>query len=223
MSIKKHLAETLTLIAAAVLCALIANALARSERRLKLPGDYPNALQVPAAAAATPAPAVVTPVPSAVPIATPSTAAPTAVAATAARPAPTAAARPAPPKPDLSRFAPHKDKAYVELHGDDVAALFAGGALFVDARRSQAYREGHVPGARGMSPWEADVDEKVTQLVNEGRDMQQPVVVYCTGGDCEDSHMLSQKLWGVGFENVYVYKDGWPDWQKRGGRVERGQ
>ena len=49
----------------------------------------------------------------------------------------------------------------------------------------------------------------------EGRDQSQPVVVYCSGGDCEDSHTLAQKLYFVGFDNVLVYKDGFPDWQKR--------
>jgi len=47
-------------------------------------------------------------------------------------------------------------------------------------------------------------------------------VVYCSGGDCEDSHMLSEKLWGIGLNNVLVYKDGYPDWLKRGGAVTRG-
>jgi rhodanese-related sulfurtransferase len=49
-----------------------------------------------------------------------------------------------------------------------------------------------------------------------------PILVYCSGGDCEDSHMLAQKLWGVQFNNVYVYKDGFPDWQKRGGSIHTG-
>ena len=39
--------------------------------------------------------------------------------------------------------------------------------------------------------------------------------MYCSGGDCEDSHTLAQKLYFVGFDNVLVYKDGYPDWQKR--------
>ncbi len=34
--------------------------------------------------------------------------------------------------------------------------------------------------------------------------------------------MLAQKLWGIQFNNVYVYKDGFPDWQKRGGSVRTG-
>ena len=47
MNLKRHFGEALTLVAAAVLCARVANALARSERRLPLVGTYPNALKVP--------------------------------------------------------------------------------------------------------------------------------------------------------------------------------
>jgi len=34
--------------------------------------------------------------------------------------------------------------------------------------------------------------------------------------------MLAEKLWGVFFNNVYVYRDGFPDWQKRGGPIHKG-
>ena len=120
-------------------------------------------------------------------------------------------------------FPQHPDKPWVEISGDDVAALYArGGILFLDARRTSVYRDGHIAGARSMSVWEASVDDKVKALFSEGRDQSAPVVVYCSGGDCEDSHMLAQKLYFVGFDNVLVYKDGFPDWQKRGLAVSKG-
>ena len=50
-----------------------------------------------------------------------------------------------------------------------------------------------------------------------------PVVIYCSGGECEDSHMLAEKLYKVGFDNVLVYKDGYPDWVKRGLTVAKGE
>ena len=34
--------------------------------------------------------------------------------------------------------------------------------------------------------------------------------------------MLAEKLYFVGFDNVLVYKDGFPDWQKRGLPVTAG-
>jgi rhodanese-related sulfurtransferase len=144
----------------------------------------------------------------------------------ASTPAPPAASSSAPAAASapnlLARFPPHKDKPFVEISGEDAMLLAKSGALVIDARRPSVYEEGHVAGARSMAVWESDVDQKVTELVGEGRDTQQPVVLYCAGGECEDSHMLAQKLWGAGFENLLVYKDGFPDWQKRGGAVHRG-
>ncbi len=121
----------------------------------------------------------------------------------------------------LSRFPPHPDKPFVDISGDDAARLWAAGVPFLDARRTSAYEEGHVAGARPFSAWESDVDEKVVELLAE-RDGRQPLVVYCSGGDCEDSHLLAQKLWGAGFNDVLVYRDGYPDWLKRGGPVRSG-
>ena len=127
------------------------------------------------------------------------------------------------PAPDSGKtFPPHPDTPWVEISGDDVAALHARDALFLDARRTSVYRDGHIAGARPFSVWEADVDDKVKALFAEGRDQSAPVVIYCSGGDCEDSHMLGQKLYMAGFDNVLVYKDGYPDWVKRGLPVSKG-
>lgn len=120
-------------------------------------------------------------------------------------------------------FPPHPNTAWVEITGDDVAALHArGDVLILDARRTSVYRAGHIAGARSIAIWEADADDKVKALFAEGRDQSAPVVIYCSGGDCEDSHMLSEKLYKVGFDNVLVYKDGYPDWQKRSLPVVKG-
>ena len=92
----------------------------------------------------------------------------------------------------------------------------------LDARRTKDYEGGHIAGARSFAVWESDVDSRVTALVGEGRDGAIPVVLYCSGGDCEDSHMLAQKLFGAGFNNLLVYRDGWPDWVSRKGKSATG-
>src|SRR5204862_1136624 len=138
---------------------------------------------------------------------------------------PTPTPSPPPPAPDISRCTAHPDKPYVEIAYDDAAALHAKGVLFLDARRTSVFEEGHITGARSFSVWESDIDDKVNALFNERSDPREqnlPIVIYCSGGACEDSHMLAQKLWGIQFNNVYVYKDGFPDWQKRGGAVRTG-
>jgi rhodanese-related sulfurtransferase len=234
VNVKRHIGEALTLVAAAVLCALVANALARSERKLPLVGTYPDALNVPKKTADSSAP-MQNPSTASLPADSGATA-PSEVSSKVnggsekrPRPAPkSTGAAPEPMKAGeqkealLSRFPPHADKPFVEISGDDAAWLATRGVLVVDARRTSVYEEGHVGGARNISPWEGDADAKITALVNEGRDGALPVVVYCSGGDCEDSHMLAQRLYGGGFNNLLVYRDGWPDWVKRGGKSATG-
>ncbi|MEP7133035.1 MAG: rhodanese-like domain-containing protein [Acidobacteriota bacterium] len=110
---------------------------------------------------------------------------------------------------------------WTEISGEEAVRLFEAKAIFFDARRTAAYREGHVRGARSLPVWE-DIDEKLKSLVAEGRDPSAPVVVYCSGGDCEDSHLLGQKLYLAGFDTVRVYRDGFPDWESRRLPVSRG-
>ena len=235
MNVRRHLLEAATLISAAVLCALVANGLASRERRLALVGNYPNALKVPEVSSkvnAGGATAPATPATSAGPKATAETAAPAkspfeerrpgpATKATTKSTAPTAASEAKDSSDLLKRFPVH-NKPFVEVSGDDVAWLFARGVLVLDARRMKVFEEGHIAGARSFPVWESDIDARVTALVGEGRDGSVPVVLYCSGGDCEDSHMLAQKLFGAGFNNLLVYRDGWPDWQKRGGKSATG-
>ena len=245
--------QALLLIVVASVIAVVANAFASRTRRLVLPGYYPNALRVPPRVPErvlptplAPAPATTTaatatvaqsPAPGQPPIVIPTTTidrpagAGTTTAATTPAPPATAPpggqaeARPTSAGDELARFRPHPDKPYIEISGEDAALLYSKGVLFLDARRSAAFEEGHIAGARPFSVWEADVDDKVNALYEERQDpaeQNKPIVIYCTGGACEDSHMLAQKLWGVQFNNVYVYKDGFPDWQKRGGAVRTG-
>jgi rhodanese-related sulfurtransferase len=227
MNWRKYFVEAATLIGAAVVCALVSNAIAGRERKMAIVGNYGT----------TEKPAVAAPLPSPQPATTTTTiASPTTT--TIAPAAPTQ--QPSNPVTQQSKpktkpaaaavvqtdpFPPHPDKPYIEIGYDAVKQLHAKGALFLDARRTSVYEQGHISGARPFSVWESDIDEKVNELFEERGDPRQqaePIVAYCSGGDCEDSHMLAQKLWGIQYNNVYVYKDGFPDWQKRGGAVHTG-
>ncbi len=255
MNVKHPLLQAVILIAGALVIAIVANGFASRDKRLVLPGHYPNALQVPES---TPPPAPIAPPPaqtesvadtgtvvettettttSVAPTTTTTTTTTATTTGTATtpvttttgatpKPATTPAATAVKPAADpLTHFTPHPDKAYVELGGDDVALLHKSGMLFLDARRTSVFEEGHIAGARSFPVWESDVDDRVNALYAERSDpsdQNKPIVIYCSGGACEDSHMLAQKLWAIQFNNVYVYKDGFPDWQKRGGAVRTG-
>jgi len=251
MNLRRFLAEAGTLVGLAVVCALVSNALAGKERKLVIPGDYPNAMKVttwpearplaafeeeppagppvaPDPARSGPSPANADPGASAAPL--PAPAAPRNPAPGATDGASSAPSlRPAQPKPVpassadlLARFPVH-GQPFVEITGEAAAWLHVRGVLFLDARRSKEFAQGHVSGARSFPVWEAEVvTERVEGLVAEGRDLGLPVVLYCSGGDCEDSHLLAQTLFGAGFGNLLVYRDGFPDWVKRGGAVGAG-
>jgi rhodanese-related sulfurtransferase len=262
---KKDLLRAVAIVGAAFVIAVVANAVAGRERKLLLPGFYPDPFRIPsgqrrpvegsvtspaaltvtnvapattgtmqtattpamtAPATTTATTATTTATPTTIPAAVPPTS--SAVPATspiAAKPAPAPAAPAAATQPEanvLDRFPVHPDKAYVEISGADASWLHGRGALFLDARRTSVYEQGHIAGARSFSVWESDIDDKVNALFNERsspEQQSQPIVVYCSGGACEDSHMLAEKLWGIQFNNVLVYKDGYPDWVKRGGSV----
>ena len=252
MRLRNPLLQALLLIVLASVIAVAANAFASRTRRLVLPGFYPNALRVPprepervppppvtetaalTGTTATTATVAQSPAPGQPPLAVPTTTierpagtttAPVPPPATTTVPPAARAEAPAPSAVDLAKFQPHPDKPYIEISGQEAVALHSKGVLFLDARRSSVYEEGHIAGSRPFSVWEADVDDKVNALYEERQDpsdQNKPIVIYCSGGACEDSHMLAQKLWGVQFNNVYVYKDGFPDWQKRGGAVRTG-
>ncbi len=189
----RRLGQSLSIVLAAVLCAVVSNSLASAQRRLAWAGTYPDALKVPQPPA-TPAPAG------------PAAASPAAQAAV-------------PPGRD---YPPHPDKPWVSISGEEAIDLHRRGVPFLDARRTSVYVAGHIPGARSLPIWEATVDDGIKRLFDEGYDVNAPLVVYCSGGDCEDSHMLSQRLHGYGFNNALVYADGFPDWEKRGMPVEKG-
>jgi len=185
------------LVVAAAAAAAVSNALAGPERRLDWTG-WPAATEMPGAGSASAGSSKG--LKGSIPPAPPASSAGSA-AATASTVAPA---------------------AWREISGEEADRLQSSGVLFLDARRSSEYRDGHVPGARSVPVWETGLDEKVRALFAERPDQSAPIVVYCTGGECEDSHELAQKLYLAGFDGVRVYRDGFPDWARRGRPVTRG-
>jgi len=205
-------ARIAALIALAVIGAAVANLAAPKERKLPWVGSYARALEttapVPSSAGTRPASetAAASPAPAPAPAASASAASPAGAPAAGAS----------------TRFPPHPDKASVEISGDDAEALHREGRLFLDARRTSVYADAHIAGARTFPVWESDIDGRVKAFFEEGLDQNAPIVIYCSGGDCEDSHMLAEKLYMVGFNALYIYKDGFPGWTKRGLPVSKG-
>jgi rhodanese-related sulfurtransferase len=253
--LKNPFAQAAVMVVVAILVAVTTNSFASRQRKLVLPGYYPNALRVPPRVPATVPPPPITETAASETAQSPAPGQPrmeiptstierpagdasevTPIVPMAGDPRQTAMAAPAAPAPAPSpaapplqdpmlRFQPQPDRAAVDISGADAALLHSRGALFLDARRTAVFVEGHIAGARPYSVWESDIDQKINALFAERSDPHEqnlPIVIYCSGGECEDSHMLAEKLWGIQFNNIYVYKDGYPDWLRRGGAVRKG-
>jgi rhodanese-related sulfurtransferase len=108
--------------------------------------------------------------------------------------------------------------------GADLAQLaFEAKLPFLDARRSGEYAEGHIAGAWCLPVWESDLDARITLFEARVRsDSRDPLVIYCGGGDCEDSRILASKLMGLGYRNLWVYHGGYPEWTQAGRPVRKG-
>jgi rhodanese-related sulfurtransferase len=90
-------------------------------------------------------------------------------------------------------------------------------ALFVDARSQNDYDNGHIPGAVSFPV--GRFEERIESFLNR-YPAEQPIVTYCSGRTCEDSHNLAQFLSDVGFTNVRVFIDGFPGWEAEGYPIE---
>jgi rhodanese-related sulfurtransferase len=173
------LAQSGIFLAVAGLCALVSNGTATPARRLGW-WEPPVVAEPIIRSADLPAPA---PLAESLPV--------------APAPKPVAIAKrvpPAPPAPP-DRFAADPAQPVREISPEDAWALYRAKASFLDARRSAEYAEGHIAGAWNVPVWEATAETLVTAFeasVKPGSST--PLVLYCSGGECEDSHLLAARV-----------------------------
>lgn len=119
-------------------------------------------------------------------------------------------------------FPPSTEQLAREIHSEDAWKAWELGVPFLDARRSAAFLEAHVSGAWCLPVWESNFSEKLQRFDMFGHPMKAPVVIYCDGGDCQDSHLLASKLYVLGYRNLLIYKEGFPDWVAKKRPVKQG-
>lgn len=94
--------------------------------------------------------------------------------------------------------------------------------MFIDSRDDQHYRSGHIPGA-----FQLDYYRKENYLdgVLPGCQVAQQILVYCYGGNCEDSELTATLLRdaGVPKEKLLVYIGGFTEWTNNRMPVEIGE
>ncbi len=110
-------------------------------------------------------------------------------------------------------------------HDIEIGNVFAakkiydtGEAVFVDARTEENYLEGHIDGAVLLPAYQFE------ELIDNFRTTIPPftmIITYCSGRECEDSHVLAQCLLDEGYSDVRVFVDGYPAWEEMGFPIEK--
>jgi rhodanese-related sulfurtransferase len=139
--------------------------------------------------------------------------------------------RPAPPAPgtaDPAETGDHPEHPFQEILFDEVRAVFndpntaLGVNVFVDARNDHAFSEGRIPGAIQCDHYQL---AEYLGPVLDATAVAARVIVYCNGGDCEDSIFVCNDLMdaGVPYSRLYLYPGGWQEWKKNDMPIEAGE
>jgi rhodanese-related sulfurtransferase len=214
------LVEAVAVLAAGLVLGWAGNGL--SPRGLNVDRDYfPRAAQAPADTGA-PAPSGTTPPADATPPAGTTTPADATDAATVTSPqngAADAAQRKAILRLHARGLQPITFEEARATYLDPLCA--AGAYVFLDARNENEHALGHIPGAYVFDHYR--MERYLAQIMALAPGTMR-MVVYCTGGDCEDSeyaaHTLADLLPDPSVLRVYV--GGITEWEQRGMPVETG-
>ena len=87
--------------------------------------------------------------------------------------------------------------------------------VVVEALGPAYYADAHLPGAVNIPP--GQVDELAPALLP---DLGADIVVYCSGSGTS-SDLVARRLEQLGYQAVFVYRDGKEDWAEHGLSLER--
>jgi len=92
-------------------------------------------------------------------------------------------------------------------------AYEGGYALFVDARDSDFFKMGHIPGAVNLPVKDFD---GVFPTLKEHLFAAPRIIAYCDGANCETSVELTEKLLFAGLDYVEIFTGGIQQWKAAG-------
>lgn len=93
----------------------------------------------------------------------------------------------------------------------------SGEIAVVDVRRADLYDLGHIPGALSFPL--SEFDQNINRFRHRFK-ADDPLLVYCSGVTCHDSHTFGARLIELGYSHVFVYAGGFSEWEEMGFEVE---
>lgn len=87
----------------------------------------------------------------------------------------------------------------------------------IDARDSASYNSGHIKGAVNFPGNEPEkYFESLLQIPTDTL-----VIIYCNNPECHLGHDLIEFMKTLGFNNLYLYDDGWDGWIRASMPIEK--
>ncbi len=114
--------------------------------------------------------------------------------------------------------APAKANYYKKLVDIDFVKKYAvipvrADVMIIDSRpAARKYDTGHIPGAVNIP--DTQFDELAPKMLPPDKSML--LIFYCEGPDCVLSHKGAFKAEKLGYTNIVVYTEGYPEWAKKG-------
>jgi rhodanese-related sulfurtransferase len=99
-----------------------------------------------------------------------------------------------------------------------IASHQTGEAIFVDARPTDQFADGHISGAINV-PWE-EVYDHIERIFMAVPGYDALVIAYCDGEACALSEELVLLLRDLGYSNAKVLINGWTLWRSHGYPIE---
>lgn len=94
----------------------------------------------------------------------------------------------------------YKSSSQNEINFEQLKNMVSKGAILIDVRSPQEFKEGHLPGAINIPEYE------IRKVKNEMPKLNQQIVVYCQyGGRSREAYNMLRKM---GYTNVYSLKGG---------------
>ena len=92
--------------------------------------------------------------------------------------------------------------------------------MILDVRHKDFYDMGRLPGALSfpLSDW----DRNVSRLADTIK-KNTPLLVYCSGFDCDASHTVANRLAALNYTDVKVFPGGFDQWEQMGFEIEKSE
>lgn len=105
-----------------------------------------------------------------------------------------------------------KAQAIPVISAADVRERSTPDTVFVDARSSADFQDGHIGDAINIPVVMTEVERK-SELRNI--DADRPIVVYCQSNGCPYGETVARRLIFEGFTNVSLFREGWVAWSSQ--------